>query len=159
NHLVADIEKRDNHLATGFIGTCRLLPALTDAGRSDVAYRLLFQDTYPSWLFQVKLGATTMWERWDGYTPDKGFQNPGMNSFNHYAFGSVGQWMFQSIAGIQPGSPGFKRVIIAPKLTDQLTFARATYHSINGPIHSEWFRNSPTTQPATQQGGNEANNT
>ena len=88
-----EIKRFDWHLATGFIGTPRLLPGLHAAGRDDVAYKLLLQETYPSWLFQVKLGATTMWERWDGWTPDRGFQTIGMNSFNHYAFGSVGEYL------------------------------------------------------------------
>ncbi|MEO6434542.1 MAG: family 78 glycoside hydrolase catalytic domain, partial [Tepidisphaeraceae bacterium] len=85
-HFVRAIENKSWHLATGFIGTPRLLPALTRAGRTDVAYKLFLTETYPSWLYQVTLGATTMWERWDGWTPEKGFQDPGMNSFNHYAF-------------------------------------------------------------------------
>src|SRR5205814_8222065 len=109
--FVKEIEKHNWHLATGFIGTPRLLPALTLAGRNDVAYRLLLTDTFPSWLFQVKLGATTMWERWDGWTPDKGFQDPAMNSFNHYAFGSVGEWMYRTAGGIDTDGPGFKKML------------------------------------------------
>jgi alpha-L-rhamnosidase len=138
--FVDSIQRKDWHLATGFIGTPRLLPALTDAGRSDVAYRLLLTDTFPSWLYQVKLGATTMWERWDGWTPEKGFQDPGMNSFNHYAFGSVGQWMYQAICGIQSDSPGYKKISFRPQLDASLTFARASYDSIRGQIASEWKR-------------------
>src|SRR5262249_51369057 len=112
--FVKEIEQKNWHLATGFIGTPRLLPALGIAGRDDVAYRLLQQEEYPGWLFQVKLGATTMWERWDGWTPEKGFQDPGMNSFNHYAFGSVGEWLYRSAAGIDTDGPGFRRIIIRP---------------------------------------------
>ncbi|HDP36192.1 MAG TPA: rhamnosidase, partial [Candidatus Hydrogenedentes bacterium] len=89
-----EIERFDHHLATGFIGTPRLLPALTLAGRDDLAWRLLMNTTYPSWLYQVTLGATTMWERWNGWTPEQGFGDPNMNSFNHYAFGAVGEWIF-----------------------------------------------------------------
>ena len=99
-----------NHLATGFIGTPRLLPALHAAGRDDLAYTLLLQQTYPSWLYQVTLGATTMWERWDGWTPASGFQSVSMNSFNHYAFGSVGEYLYSDIGGITPISPSYKTI-------------------------------------------------
>jgi len=136
--FVKEIEKKDWHLATGFIGARRLLPALTAAGRSDVAYRLLLTDTYPSWLYPVTLGATTMWERWDGWRPDKGFQDPAMNSFNHYAFGSVGQWMYESCAGIAPETPGYRRIRLQPVSGDGLEFAQATFQSINGQIVSSW---------------------
>src|SRR6184192_3384746 len=127
--FVEEIKKKDWHLATGFIGTPRLLPALTRAGRSDVACRLLMTDTFPSWLYQVKLGATTMWERWDGWTPEKGFQDPAMNSFNHYAFGSVYQWMVENIGGIRSDGPSYKKIVIAPALDPRLDSARTTYQS------------------------------
>ena len=143
--FVSEIEKKNWHLATGFIGTPRLLPALTMAGRNDVAYRLFLTDTFPSWLFQVKLGATTMWERWDGWTPDKGFQDPAMNSFNHYAFGSVGAWMYGSVTGIETDTPGFKKIVITPHPGSGLTFAKAKYDSIRGPIASEWKRDGDAT--------------
>lgn len=136
--LVDDIKGRNWHLATGFIGTPRLLPALQMAGRNDVAYRLLMQDTYPSWLFQVKLGATTMWERWDGWTPDRGFQSIGMNSFNHYAFGAVGEYLYSGVAGIDAQTPAYKKIIIRPCPGGGLTWAKATYDSIHGPIVSSW---------------------
>ena len=84
----------------GFIGVSYLLPALCSEGRLDTAYDVFLQDTFPSWLFSVKQGATTIWERWDGWTPEKGFQDPGMNSFNHYSLGSCGEWMFDTVAGI-----------------------------------------------------------
>jgi alpha-L-rhamnosidase len=135
----ADEMKRfDYHLATGFIGTPRLLPALHLAGLDDIAYRVLLQETYPSWLFQVKLGATTMWERWDGWTPDCGFQTTGMNSFNHYAFGSVGQYLYEDVAGISAGDVGFGKIRIQPVIGDGLTWAKATYDSVRGPISSSW---------------------
>ena len=137
-HFVEEIEAKDWHLATGFIGTPRLLPALTAAGRTDVAYRLFLTDTYPSWLYQVRLGATTMWERWDGWTPEKGFQTPEMNSLNHYAFGLVGQWMYETAAGIETDGPGFRRVTIRPRPGPGLSSARASYDSINGTIRSAW---------------------
>ncbi|HTL30027.1 MAG TPA: family 78 glycoside hydrolase catalytic domain [Tepidisphaeraceae bacterium] len=136
--FVEEIKKKDWHLATGFIGTPRLLPGLTDAGRSDVAYRLLLTETFPSWLFPVKLGATTMWERWDGWHPDRGFQDPGMNSFNHYAFGSVGQYLYITVAGIDPIAPGFDRFKIAPIPGGDLKYAKASFESIHGKIGSDW---------------------
>ena len=141
-HFQKAVERKGNHLATGFIGTPRLLPGLTRAGLTDTAYRLFLNETFPSWLFQVKLGATTMWERWDGWTPDKGFQDPGMNSFNHYAFGSVGEWMFRSAAGIETegGGTAFKKIIFRPRVGEGLDHASATYDSIRGTISSSWKR-------------------
>ena len=128
----------DMHLATGFIGTPRLLPALTNSGQTDAAYKVFLNDDYPSWLYQVRLGATTMWERWDGYTPELGFQTPTMNSLNHYAFGSVGEWMYGTVAGIETDGPGFRRVTIRPQPGPGLTSAEMTYKSINGTIASAW---------------------
>jgi len=136
--FVGEIASRDWHLATGFIGTPRLLPALHNAGRDDVAYRLLLQDTYPSWLFQVKLGATTMWERWDGWTPDRGFQTINMNSFNHYAFGSVGEYLYRVVAGIDTAGTGFAHILIEPQPGGGLTEGRASYDAITGRIVSGW---------------------
>lgn len=138
DNYVNEIKRFDWHLATGFIGTPRLLPTLSQAGRDDVAYRLLMNTTYPSWLFQVTLGATTMWERWNGWTPDKGFGDSGMNSFNHYAFGAVGEWLYSRIAGIRLETPGFGRIRIEPVPGGGLTQARMTYRSIRGPITSAW---------------------
>jgi alpha-L-rhamnosidase len=137
-HFEKEIARFDNHLATGFIGTPRLLPGLQAAGRLDLAYQLLLTKTFPSWLFQVTLGATTMWERWDGWTPDKGFQDPGMNSFNHYAFGAVGQFLYEAVGGIQPLAPGFAKVQIAPHPGGGLTHASVRYNSIRGEIVSGW---------------------
>jgi alpha-L-rhamnosidase len=134
------IERKNHHLATGFIGTPRLLPGLSLAHRTDLAYQLLLTDTFPSWLFQVKLGATTMWERWDGWTPEKGFQDPGMNSFNHYAFGSVGEWIYRTMCGIDTDGPAFKNIVLKPQLGEGLNFAKASYDSIRGRDASEWKR-------------------
>lgn len=139
-HFAAAIAAKNNHLATGFIGTPRLLPGLYAAGQTSVAARLLMNEDYPSWLYQVKLGATTMWERWDGWTPEKGFQDVGMNSFNHYAFGSVGDYLYRHVAGIAPLAPGYSRVVIAPTLTEGLEHAEATYDSIAGTFKSAWRR-------------------
>jgi alpha-L-rhamnosidase len=139
-YLVEDIKAKIGHLSTGFIGVSYLLPVLTKMGKADTAYELLLQDTFPSWLFSVKHGATTIWERWDGWTPDKGFQDPGMNSFNHYSLGSCGEYLFGYIGGIRPASPGFRTILIDPIVRDGLTWANASYTSINGPIATSWKR-------------------
>jgi alpha-L-rhamnosidase len=139
--LVADIEARQDRISTGFVGVSHLLHVLTDAGHSDVAYRLLMQDEFPSWLFSVKHGATTIWERWNGWTPETGpHPDISMNSFNHYALGSCGRWLFESAAGIapDPDAPGFARVIIRPRPDAALGAASATYDSIRGTIESHW---------------------
>jgi alpha-L-rhamnosidase len=140
-YLVENIEKRHWHLSTGFIGTKSLMLTLAAIGRDDVAYRLIHNDTFPSWGFSIKHGATSIWERWDGWTPEKGFQDPGMNSFAHYSFGAVYQWMVENIGGIQSDGPAFKRIIIAPQLDDKLTFADTSYDSIRGPIATHWKKN------------------
>jgi len=132
------IAQFDNHLATGFIGTPRLLPALHAAGRDDLAYQVLLQQTYPSWLYQVKLGATTMWERWDGWTPGAGFESTTMNSFNHYAFGSVGQYLYSVVGGIHLASPGYKTIVIQPVPGAGLTWAATSYNSVRGLISTAW---------------------
>jgi len=139
-HLVEDIMRRDWHLSTGFVGTAYLLHVLTDAGYLDVAYRLLNNDTFPSWGFTIKHGATTIWERWDGWTPDKGFQDPGMNSFNHYAFGAVGQWMYETAAGLglDPDAPGGKHLVIRPRPGGGLTHAKAELMTMYGAAVSAW---------------------
>ena len=139
-YLEADIQAKGGHLSTGFVGVSYLLPVLTEAGKAETAYRLLLQDTFPSWLFSVKHGATTIWERWDGWTPEKGFQDPGMNSFNHYSLGSCGEYLFGGIGGIRPVSPGFKTIRIEPVIGEGLTWAKASYESINGKIATAWKR-------------------
>ena len=139
-YLEQDIEAKGGHLSTGFVGVSYLLPVLTQAGKADSAYRLLLQDTFPSWLFSVKHGATTIWERWDGWTPEKGFQDPGMNSFNHYSLGSCGEYLFGGIGGIRPASPGYKTILIEPVIRDGLTWARTSYNSIHGKIATAWKR-------------------
>ena len=116
-HLVADIEAKNGHLSTGFVGVGYLCPVLTDAGYADVAYRLLLNDTFPSWGYSIKHGATTIWERWNGWTAEGGFGDVGMNSFNHYSLGSVGEWLQRYVAGIDldPDAPGFERVLLHPR--------------------------------------------
>ncbi|RYG87821.1 alpha-L-rhamnosidase, partial [bacterium] len=138
--LVADIESRGNHLSTGFVGTPYLTQVLTEGGRIDVAYKLLNQTTFPGWLFPITHGATTMWERWDGWTPEKGFASDGMNSYNHYAYGAVGAWMYATIAGIDldPSRPAYKHSIIAPKPGGGLTNARGALDTLYGKIESDW---------------------
>jgi alpha-L-rhamnosidase len=135
DNLVKDIESRKWHLSTGFLGTPFLLFTLADHGRSDVAYRLLLNDTYPSWGYMLSKGATTWWERWNGDTGD-----PSMNSYNHYAFGSVIAWVYRYAAGIDTttSSPGFKEIVVHPHLDPRMTSARAEYDSVYGKIVSDW---------------------
>jgi len=109
-------------------------------GHNDVAYRLLLQDTYPSWGYSIKYNATTIWERWDGWTKEKGFQDPGMNSFNHYSLGSVGRWLYESVAGIASDTEnlGFKKNCNKSAHSTELNYVRAQFESIHGLIKSEW---------------------
>ena len=138
--LVERIEQANGHLTTGFVGCPYLLDALADNGYLDEAYQLLTNTTYPSWLYSVVHGATTIWERWDGWTDHTGFQDPGMNSFNHYAYGSVGDWMYRNLAGIDldPDRPAYKHIVIRPRPAGGFTHARGEYHSIHGRIVSDW---------------------
>ncbi len=137
-YLVEDIETRDVHLSTGFVGTKDLMQTLMRFGQTDVAYKLFHNDTFPSWGFSIRHGATSIWERWDGWTPEKGFQDPGMNSFAHYSFGAVAEWMFKTIAGIDTDGPGYKQIIIRPRPGGELTRATTSYNSINGLIATSW---------------------
>jgi alpha-L-rhamnosidase len=139
-YLADDIKAKGDHLSTGFVGVSFLLPVLTQADKPELACRLLQQDTFPSWLFSVKHGATTIWERWDGWTPEKGFQDPGMNSFNHYSLGSCGEYLFGYIGGIRPAEPGFKSILIEPVICDGLSWAKTSFDSIRGPISTNWKR-------------------
>lgn len=138
--LADDIKAHGDHVTTGFVGVSYLLPVLTQTGHADAAYRLLLQDTFPSWLFSVKQGATTIWERWDGWTPEKGFQDPGMNSFNHYALGSCGEYLFGYVGGIRPASPGFNTILIEPVIEKGITWENTSYDSIHGKIATRWKR-------------------
>jgi alpha-L-rhamnosidase len=141
--LVADIERHGGHLTTGFIGVGLLCPVLSATGHSDVAHRLLLNETFPSWGYSIRHGATTIWERWDGWTEHAGFQTPNMNSFNHYSLGSVGQWLYEHVAGIRAAEPGYRHVVIAPE-PGELDHAEATYVSVRGPITSAWRRQGDT---------------
>ena len=143
-HLERTLKRRNHHLCTGFVGTPLLCPVLTRFGRTDLAYKLLFNDAYPSWLFPIKNGATTMWERWNSWTPDKGFGEVGMNSFNHYAYGAIGEWLYATVAGIGELAPGFKKILLRPQPHAKLTHASATLESPYGKISSAWKRTKTT---------------
>ncbi len=138
--LVENIKSYGNHLTTGFLGTPYLCHVLTRFGYDDVAYTLLLQETYPSWLYPVKMGATTIWERWDGIKPDGTFQTPGMNSFNHYAYGAIGDWMYRVVTGIdtEESAPGYKSIVIKPHLDTRLTQAASKYITGYGLVKSSW---------------------
>jgi alpha-L-rhamnosidase len=145
-HLVEAIRRRDWHLTTGFVGVGYLLPVLSGHGHSEVAYRLVDQETLPSWRYPIRHGATTIWERWDGWTEESGFQSPHMNSFNHYALGSVGEWLYRFVLGIDqpPGGVGFERVLLRPHPGESMGWAAGTFHSVQGPIASRWQRDGDT---------------
>jgi len=138
--LVRHLEKNDFHIATGFVGTPYICQTLENHGHLDVAYKLLEQETFPSWLFPVKNGATTIWERWDGWTPEKGFQDVGMNSFNHYAYGAIGAWMVSSVAGLEldPDAPGYRHIIFRPRPGGSLTWAEAALETPYGKTAIKW---------------------
>ena len=144
-HLAKLIEDNDHCMSTGFIGTRPLLPALTATGQHDLAVRLLQNREYPSWGFEVVNGATTIWERWNSYTKEGGFV-AGMNSFSHYSFGAVCEWMFQSLAGIDTDGPGYKHIILRPGPPsadsnpdhEPIHWVKAEYGSIHGKIAVDW---------------------
>lgn len=140
--LVQLIEEAGGKMQTGFLGTKYLLPALTKIERTDLAYKLLASTDYPGWGYEVVNGATTVWERWNSYTRGEGFgeKNASMNSFSHYAFGAVCEWMFEHMAGIQAGEPGFQKIVFRPQLErhSHISWTNATYHSYYGPITCQW---------------------
>ena len=138
--LVDNIKLYKNHITTGFLGTPYINNVLTRFGHDDVAYALLLQEKYPSWLYPVTKGATTIWERWDGIKPDGSFQTPSMNSFNHYAYGAVGDWMYKNITGIKREEriPSYKKILVAPRPGGGLSFAKGELESPYGKIVSEW---------------------
>jgi alpha-L-rhamnosidase len=139
-HLFRSFAEKDNHLATGFLGTPLIMPVLTALGRADLAYTVLGQKTFPGWLLSVKNGATTIWERWDSWTPEQGFNRHGMNSFNHYAYGCVVEWFYDTIAGLRPvpAAPAWKHFRIVPTPGGGLTAAAATLQTPHGPAASGW---------------------
>ena len=141
--LVEHIRANGGHLSTGFVGVGLLCPTLSEAGYSDVAHELVTKDTFPSWGYSIRHGATTIWERWDGWTEEHGFQTPEMNSFNHYSLGAVGQWLYEYVGGIRPAKPGYEHVLIAPE-PGALDWARTSYRSVRGCISSEWEQDGDT---------------
>ena len=158
-YLVNDIERKGWKLSTGFVGTPYLNHVLTEGGRIDVAYKLLLQQEWPSWLYSVTQGATTIWERWDGWTHDKGFQDPGMNSFNHYAYGAIGDWLYSVVAGIDiaPNSSGYKEILLSPRPGGNITHAQARLSTPYGLVESDWHIEGPKfiwkiTIPANSSG-------
>ncbi|MHA5052185.1 family 78 glycoside hydrolase catalytic domain [Streptomyces sp. SD15] len=136
--FMAKLALTDYHLRTGFIGTPLLLPALSRIGRDDLAYKMLLHKDYPSWGYEVVNGATTMWERWNSIMPDGSFGPVDMNSFNHYAYGAVGDWMFQNIGGLSAIDPGYKRSRIAPVPGGDLTKGSGSLKTVYGCLSSKW---------------------
>ncbi|WP_231617607.1 glycoside hydrolase family 78 protein [Novipirellula aureliae] len=140
NHLVRLIDEADGHLRTGFLGTPFINQVLDQTGHEEVAFSVLFKETYPSWFYSINQGATTMWERWNSYSHEDGFGNVAMNSFNHYAYGAVGQWMYERIAGLSPdpAEPGYKHFFVRPIFGGPLTSAGAELETAYGKAASEW---------------------
>ncbi len=136
--LVELVKQNNCHLTTGFVGTPYILFALSENGHADIAYELLLQETFPSWLFSVKNGATTMWEHWDGKKEDGSFWSEDMNSFNHYAYGSFAGWIFEEAAGIKPLKSGFKKILIEPKSDRRLGYLTARHDTEHGTVISSW---------------------
>ena len=147
--LVQKIKDNGNRLSTGFVGTYNLCPALSKIGEDNLAYTLLMQRNEPSWLYSVDQGATTIWERWNSYTLDKGFGDVGMNSFNHYAYGSVQEWMYRYMAGIETDGVAFKNILLQPRVDTRtgdelpegqkrMKWVRCSYDSVAGLIESNW---------------------
>jgi alpha-L-rhamnosidase len=139
-HLVERIKADNYHLSVGFLGMPLLLPTLTDMGRSDLAYRLIQNTTYPSWGYSIEQGATTIWERWNSFSKKDGFGDVRMNSFNHYSLGSCGEWMFRSMLGIDTDGAGFNKITMKPEIGEGITWAKGHYDSIHGRVGSDWKR-------------------
>ncbi|MDO8188263.1 family 78 glycoside hydrolase catalytic domain [Conexibacter sp. JD483] len=140
--LADDVIARGRRLSTGFVGTALLCPLLSEHGHPELAWDLALADTLPSWGASVRAGATTMWERWDGWTAEDGFASPNMNSFNHYAFGAIGEWLFRHAAGLdqQPGSSGWAHLRVRPFPDARLRWARAHHDGPRGPLRAGWER-------------------
>ncbi|NRD23045.1 family 78 glycoside hydrolase catalytic domain [Winogradskyella litoriviva] len=136
--LLKKIAEADNHLRTGFLGTPLLSEVLDETGEIDLMYKLLFNETYPSWFYSINQGATTIWERWNSYSKEEGFNPMNMNSLNHYAYGAIGQWMYERIAGIAPLEAGYKIIKIAPQPNEPLTSASASLSTPYGKVSSSW---------------------
>ncbi|HMN95729.1 MAG TPA: family 78 glycoside hydrolase catalytic domain [Phycisphaerales bacterium] len=148
-HLVDAIAQRQWRLSTGFLGSGHLLPALDDGGRPDVALRLLVEREWPSWLFPVQHGATTIWERWDGWTPQRGAHpDVSMNSFNHFAFGSCGEWLYGGVAGVAqaPDDIGFEHILVRPRTEGPIEWSEAEFTGVRGTISTAWRRRGPARE-------------
>ena len=145
---LTSLVKGFGHLTTGFVGTPYLLHVLSDIGETELAYELLVRDEFPSWCYPITQGATTMWERWNGYKPDGSFATPDMNSFNHYAYGAVGDWMYEKMCGIRQkeGTAGFTDIVFAPLTSNRFTFAEASIETANGKVASRWERSGKKTE-------------
>ncbi|WP_136482929.1 family 78 glycoside hydrolase catalytic domain [Cognatitamlana onchidii] len=138
-YLLEEIKNADYHLGTGFLGTPILPKVLDDIGEIDLMYDILFKETYPSWFYSINQGATTMWERWNSYSIEDGYNKQPMNSLNHYAYGAIGQWMYERIAGLSSLEPGYKKIKIAPvPNVDFLTSASASVNTPYGKASSSW---------------------
>src|SRR3954447_14519246 len=138
--LADDVASRGNHLSTGFLGTPFLLNVLQDGGRGDLAYKVLTQDTYPSWGYMFSKGGTTIWERWDGIRPDGTLEDAGMNSFNHYGLGSIGDWLYDYVGGLAPAEPGYKTILVKPAVGPELKSASSSVKTAFGRATSAWSR-------------------
>jgi alpha-L-rhamnosidase len=138
NKLVAKVAASGGHLTAGFLGVENLLPVLADNGRADIAYQILLQPGFPGWGYMLSRGATTVWERWDGIRTDGSFNDPGMNSFNHYGLGSVGDFLYRQVGGLSAGSPGYRSLIVAPKPGGGLSSARSALQTPYGQAISDW---------------------
>lgn len=136
--LKNNIDAHKTHLVTGFIGTPYACHVLTDNGMHDLAGKLLLQEQNPGWLYEVKMGATTIWERWDSIQPDGSFNPANMNSLNHYAYGSIGSWLYTKLAGLDILEPGYKRFSITPRFVQGIEWVKLRYESVYGPIRVEW---------------------
>jgi alpha-L-rhamnosidase len=142
--LAAKVASRNGHLSVGFMGVENLLPVLAEHGHLDTAYQILQQPDYPGWGYMSSRGATTIWERWDGIRTDGTLQDPGMNSFNHYGLGSVGDWLYRSVGGVAPASPGYQKLLIAPRPGGTLTSASSDLTTVYGPTRSAWSKSGST---------------
>lgn len=136
--FVATLERRDFHLSTGFLGTPWLVSSLAESGNLDIAYQVLLNEDYPSWGYEIANGATTIWERWNSIMPDGSFGDVSMNSFNHYAYGAVGDWMYRRIGGIEASSPGYQSIVVDPQIGGGLTQADTSFKSVYGTYRTAW---------------------
>ncbi|WP_275980092.1 alpha-L-rhamnosidase [Couchioplanes caeruleus] len=143
DRLAAKVASRNGHLSVGFMGVENLLPVLAEHGHLDTAYRILQQPDYPGWGYMNSRGATTIWERWDGIRPDGSLQDPGMNSFNHYGLGSVGDWLYRSVGGLAPATPGYQDLLIAPRPGGSLTTATTSLTTGYGQTRTQWTKSGP----------------